>query len=162
MFTHLLDKYQFDVPQSMIDAELEGIIAETEQMCAQNNITLETMGFTKDGLKTKYRDLAEKQVRRHLILDKIIEQEQMELTKEEMEAGLEKMARDMKVSLDAVKNYFKMDSRQLDYYIHTQLEKKAADLIIAKGNVTEVSPEDVKDQDDTQEISQESKGEEQE
>ncbi len=165
VFTHLLGKYEFEVPQSMVDAELEGIIAETEQMCAQNNLTLEAMGFTKDSLKAKYHDVAEKQVRRHLILDKIIVQEQMELSKEEMEEGLEKMARDMKVSLDAVKNYFKMDSRQLDYYIHTQLEKKAVDLIIAKGNVTEVDPDSTEDVDadnDDQEISSESKEKEEE
>ena len=44
-------------------------------------------------------------------------------------------------SVDAVKNFFKMDPRQLDYYKHTQLEKKASRLIIEQSNVTEVTPE---------------------
>jgi trigger factor len=49
----------------------------------------------------------------------------------------------MNAPVDAVKNYFNMDPRQLDYYKHTQLEKKAVDLIIEKGSVTEVEPEAV-------------------
>jgi trigger factor len=34
-----------------------------------------------------------------------------------------------------------MDPRQLEYYKHTQLAKKAIDLIVEKSNVVEVTPE---------------------
>lgn len=34
-----------------------------------------------------------------------------------------------------------MDPRQMDYYKHTQLEKKAIDLIIEGSQVTEKDPE---------------------
>ncbi len=143
IFLHLLEKYEFEVPKSMVEAELGAIIAETEQMCMQNNISLEDMGFTKESLKEKYRGVAEKQARRHVILDQIIVQEQMDLSKEEMEQGLEKMAREMNLGVDAVKNYFSMAPQQLDYYIHGELENKAVELIISKANVTEVSPDEM-------------------
>jgi len=51
----------------------------------------------------------------------------------------------MNASVDAIKNFFKMDPKQLDYYKQTQLEKKAVDIIIEKGNVTEVEPEAASD-----------------
>ncbi|MFO7753118.1 MAG: trigger factor [Desulfobacteraceae bacterium] len=142
VFQKLLDMHEFEVPQSLVDAELEGIISETEQAYAQNNTSLEEAGLSKEILRDRYADVAEKQARRHLILDKLIEQENLELTDEELNASFEKMAADMNASVDAVKNFFNMNENQLENYKHTQLEKKAVDLIIEKGNITEVEPEE--------------------
>ncbi|MBU1195659.1 MAG: trigger factor [Proteobacteria bacterium] len=141
IFKTLLAKYEFEVPQAMIDGEMEGIIAEAEQAYSANNTTLEEAGLSKEMIRTQYIDVAEKQARRHLILDKIISQEKLELTDEELEKSFEEMAFGMNAPVDAVKNFFKMDSNQLEYYKHTQLEKKAVDLIIEKGKVTEVEPD---------------------
>ncbi|MCP4114453.1 MAG: trigger factor [Desulfobacteraceae bacterium] len=141
IFTTLLEKNEFELPDAMVEMELEGIIAEAEQAYAQNNINLEDVGMSKDFLKTQYRDVAEKQARRHVLLGKIIEQEKLELTEEELEAGFEEMAAGMNASVDAVKNLFNMNAQQLEYYKHTQLEKKAVRLIIEQGAVTEVAPE---------------------
>ena len=140
IFQALLAKVDFEVPEAMIEGELNGIISETEQAYAQNNTSLEEAGLSKDAMKEQYRDVAEKQARRHLILDKLITQESLELTEEELDVSFEEMAQAMNASKDAVKNYFNMDPKQLEYYKHTQLEKKAIDLIIEKGSVTEVEP----------------------
>ncbi len=152
VFKNLLEKYEFEVPEAMIEGELNGIIAEAEQSFTANNTSLEEAGLSKDTLKTQYRDVAEKQARRHLILDKIISQEKLELTDEELEKSFEEMAMGMNAPVDSVKNYFNMDPKQLDFYKHTQLEKKAVDIIIEKGSITEVEPDAVKnsaDADDT-------------
>ena len=142
VFQHLLEKIEFEVPEALIEGELNGITAEAEQAYAANNTTLEDAGLSKESIRTQYRDVAEKQARRHLLLDKVISQEKLELTDEELDASFEEMAQGMNASVDAIKNYFKMDPKQLEYYKHTQLEKKAIDLIIEKGQVTEVSPEE--------------------
>jgi trigger factor len=141
IFTALLEKNEFEVPDSMVNAELSGIVTEAEQAYAQNNVKLEDVGLGRDFLEKQYRSVAEQQARRHILLGKIIEQEELDLTDEELEAGYAEMAVGMKASVDAIKNFFKMDPRQLQYYKHTQLEKKAARLIVEQGNVTEVTPE---------------------
>lgn len=142
VFQKLLDKHEFEVPRSLVDAELEGIISETEQAYTQNNTSLEEAGLNKEILRDQYKEVAEKQARRHLILDKIIKQENLELTDDELQASFEKMAADMNASVDAVKNFFNMNENALENYKHTQLEKKAVDLIIERGNITEVEPEE--------------------
>ena len=124
IFQSLLEKVEFEVPEAMVEGELNGIIAETEQAYAQNNTSLEEAGLSKDMMKTQYRDVAEKQAKRHLILDKMITQEKLELTEEELDASFEEMAQGMNASVDAIKNYFNMDPKQLEYYKHTQLEKR--------------------------------------
>jgi trigger factor len=141
IFQHLLEKYEFEVPEAMIEGELNGIISETEQAYSANNTSLEEHGLSREKLSAQYRDVAEKQARRHLILDKIITQEKLDLTEEEMDKSLEEMARGMNATVDAIKNFFKMDPRQMEYYKHTQLEKKAIDLIVKNSQVTEKDPE---------------------
>ncbi|MBC2705769.1 trigger factor [Desulfobacula sp.] len=140
VFQNLLEKYEFEVPEAMVEGELNGITMEAEQAYTANNTTLEEAGLSKDILRTQYRDVAEKQARRHLILDKIITQEKLELKDEELEKSFEEMAVGMNAPVDSIKNYFNMDPKQLEYYKHTQLEKKVIDLIVEKGSVTEVEP----------------------
>jgi trigger factor len=151
VFQSLLKKYEFEVPEAMIEGELNGITMEAEQAYAANNTSLEEAGLSKDILRTQYRDVAEKQARRHLILEKVISQTKLELTEEELEKSFEEMAMGMNAPVDSIKNYFNMDPKQLEYYKHTQLEKKVVDLIIEKGSVTEFEPDAVEEDDQIKE-----------
>ena len=90
----------------------------------RTNTSLEEVGLTKEIMRDKYRDVADKQARRHLILDKMITQEKMELTEEELDAGFEEMAQAMSATKDAIKNFFNMDPRQLEYYNTLSLKKR--------------------------------------
>ena len=150
VFSALLEKNEFEVPDVLVDSELEGIVKEAEDAYAQNNVDLEAVGLGKDFLKTQYRHVAEKQARRHLLLAKLIEQESLELTEEEMEKGFEEMAVGMKATVDAVKNFFNLQKDQLAYFKHNQLEKKAVDIIIESGNLTEISPEEAQTAQDAE------------
>jgi trigger factor len=140
IFQNLLEKSKFEVPEAMIEGEINGIIMEAEQAYAANNTSLEEAGLSGDIIRTQYRDVAEKQARRHIILDKIITQAKLELTDEELEKSFQEMAVGMNAPVEAVKNYFNRDQTQLAYYKHTQLEKKAVDIIIDKGNLIDVEP----------------------
>lgn len=140
IFQNLLERSKFEVPEAMIEGELNGIIMEAEQAYAANNTSLEEAGLSRDIIRTQYRDVAEKQARRHVILDKIITQAKIELTDEELEKSFQEMAVGMNAPVEAVKNYFNRDQTQLAYYKHTQLEKKAVDIIIDKGNLIDVEP----------------------
>ena len=142
IFAQILEKTEFQVPQALIEGELNGIISETEQAYAQNNTSLDDVGLSREIMQEKYRDVAEKQARRHLILDKIITQEKMDLSDDELDVGFEEMAQAMSATKDAIKNFFNMDPRQLEYYKQTQLEKKAIELIIEKSSIVEVTPGD--------------------
>ena len=147
IFQNLLERYEFEVPESLVEAELNGIIAEAEQAYIQNSTTLEEAGLSKESLRKDYKDVAEKQARRHLLLAKLIEQENLEMTDKELDASFEDMAKGMNASVDAIKNYFNMDKNQLENYKHTQLEKKAVELIVGKGKITEKTLEEVKSVD---------------
>ncbi|MBF0242275.1 MAG: trigger factor [Desulfamplus sp.] len=144
IFTKILEKVDFELPEALVEAELNAIVAEAEQAYQQHNITLESVGITKDMIREQYRDLAEKQAKRHLILEKIILQEKLELTPEDMDKMFETMAKAMNATADQIKNMLNHgqdSSTYFDYIKMIELEKKAIQHIIDNSNMVEVEPE---------------------
>ncbi len=141
IFEALIAKSEFEVPDSMVDYELEGIIEEAERSFAYHNKSMEDLGLSKEILSEKYRDTADKKVRRHLILGKIVEQEDMTLADQEMEDGFKEMAQTFNQPLEDIKNYYKQNEDKIEFFKHTLLEKKAVNLIIKSSTIEEVEPE---------------------
>jgi trigger factor len=141
IFEALIAKSEFEVPDSMVDYELEGIIEEAERSFAYHNKSMEDLGLSKEILSEKYRDTAEKKVKRHLILGKIVEQEDMTLADQEMEDGFKEMAQTFNQPLEDIKNYYKQNEDKIEFFKHTLLEKKAVKLIIKSSTIEEVEPE---------------------
>ncbi len=141
IFSQLIAKTDFEVPDAMVDMELEGIVNEAERSFSYRNITLEQMGLTRESIAEKYRDTALKQVKRHLILGKMIKQKDMSLSDEELEEALNEMATNFNQPVEEIKNYYDQNQDKLEYFKHTILEKKAIKLIIEESKIEEVEPE---------------------
>ncbi len=93
----------------MIEGELEGIINETEQAYSANNTTFEEHGLSREKLSEQYRGVAEKQARRHLILDKSLPRKIGSYGRRDGKS-LEEMARGMNATVDAIKEFFQNGS----------------------------------------------------
>ena len=141
IFTSLIAKTEFEVPDTMVEMELDGIIEEAERSFAYRNTSMEEMGLTREKIAEKYRDTALKQVKRHLILGKIIDQENLNLDDEELESGLKEMSESFNQPLEEIKKYYDQNQDKLGYFKHTLLEKKAIKLIIDNSAITDVNPE---------------------
>ena len=141
IFTGLIDRTEFEVPDAMVEMELQGIVEEAERSFAYRNTTLEEMGLSKESIAEKYRDTAIKQVKRHLILGKVIDQEKLELEDEELEGGLKEMSDSFNQPLEEIKKYYDQNQDKLQYFKHTLLEKKAIKLIIDSSTIKDVKPE---------------------
>jgi trigger factor len=150
VFTQLIDKTEFEVPDTLVDAELDQIMKDAERSFAQSNQSFEDVGLTRESLMEKYRPTAEKQVRRHLILSKLVEQEALELSDEELEKGFQEMADTYQQPVEHLKGYYNQNKEGLAFFKHTLLEKKALNLIIDRGQITEVEPEDKNDQQNSE------------
>ena len=89
----------------------------------------------------KYRDVALSQVKRHLLLGKMVEQESLEASDEELEEALNEMAENFKQPVEEIKQYYDQNKDKLEYFKHTILEKKAIKLIIESSKIEDVEPE---------------------
>jgi trigger factor len=69
IFKNLISKTEFELPDSMVDYELERIIEEVERTLAYHNKSMEDQGLSREMLLEQHRELAEKKVRRHFRQD---------------------------------------------------------------------------------------------
>jgi trigger factor len=141
IFSQILEKVEFEVPDVMVEHELNGIIADAERSFSYHNKTFEEAGISRESLAEKYRETAEKQVRRQLILGRIVQQEKMELADEDLEKGFEEMAATYNQPVDVVKNVYANSGDQLALFKHALLEKQAIKLIMEKNEIESVEPD---------------------
>jgi trigger factor len=141
IFSELISRSKFEVPDAMVDLELEGIVEEAVRSFSYRNITLEELGLTRESIAEKYRDVAFNQVKRHLLLGKMIDQENLEASDEELEEALNEMAENFKQPVEEIKKYYNQNKDKLEYFKHTLLEKKVIKLIIEDSQIEDVDPE---------------------
>jgi trigger factor len=141
IFTALLEKVNFEVPDSLIAFELEGIIEEVEKTLTYHGSSLEERSLTKENLAEKYRDTAIKQVRRRLILKKIVGQENLTLSGEDLENGYKDMAEAFNRPVEEIRNFYEQKGSNIEFFKTSLLEKKALKLIIENSSQEIVEPE---------------------
>jgi len=141
IYQELISRSDFDVPDVMVNMELEGIIEEAERSFANRNISMQDIGLTRESIAEKYRDTAVRQVKRHLLLGKLIDQEGLTISDDELENGLKEMADSFNQPLAQIKNYYDQNKDKIEHFKHTLLEKKAIKLIIDNSKIEEVEPQ---------------------
>ncbi len=141
IFEALIAKTEFELPESMVEYELEGIVEEAERSFAYHNKSMEEAGLSKEKLSEQYRGTAEKQVRRHLILGQIVDQEKLTLADEELEKGFEEIAASVNQPAEQIRSYYQQNSDKLEILKHTLLEKDAIKLIIENSIIENVEPQ---------------------
>ena len=85
--------------------------------------------------------LAVKQVKRHLILGKMITQEKLSLSDDEVEDAFNDMAANFNQPVEEIKKYYDENKDKLEYFKHAILEKKAIKLIIESSKIEDLEPE---------------------
>jgi trigger factor len=140
IFSALIKKAPFEAPDTLIDWELAGIIREIERSFEHQQVKMESLGMTHESIAATYRDTAEKQVRRHLILGKIISQEKLTLPDADLTQALQDMAASYGRPVEEIISYYDQHPDDLVFFKHTLLEKQAIKLIIDSNTVEEIEP----------------------
>ena len=95
---------EVDIPEAMIDTELDQMMREFEQRLQMQGMTLENYyqfsGQSEDDLKEQMKNDAELRVKTNLTLEAILEAEQLEVTEEDIDAELTEMADMYKLEKD--------------------------------------------------------------
>ncbi len=89
------DNIEVEVPEAMVDTEVNQMVREFEQQLQMQGMTLEMYsqfsGQDEDALKEQMRADAEKRVKTNLTLEAIAEAEDLKASEEDIDAELEKM-----------------------------------------------------------------------
>lgn len=139
-FRQLLERVSFEVPEALVEAELEGILEEAERSFQARNTTLEEAGLNRETIAATYRETAVRQVKRHLLLGRIIEQEKLELPPGKLEEAMQEIADRLQQPVSVVQTYYRENPEKLEALRHALLEKEAAALIVQSGEIEDVDP----------------------
>jgi trigger factor len=140
IFSALIEKAPFEAPDALIDIELAEIIREIELSFEHQQITMESRGVSHETLARTYRNTAEKQLRRHLILEKIISQENLMLADKDLTTALQDMAVSYGKPVNEIKLFYDQHPDGLMLFKQALLEKQAIKLIIESNTIEDVEP----------------------
>ncbi len=125
-----IDNMQVVIPESMIDGKVEEVIRNYAANFGMNSRDIELdqlkqmLGIDEATLNENIRPSAENQVKSDLLIDAIVEAENIEVTDEEAEEYLQKVAESIKAKADDVREYFGAD------FIKSEKKKDKAAAII--------------------------------
>ena len=130
----LIKKLKADIPEQMYVAETENFVRDYDNRLRMQGLDLKTYfqytGLTLDTLREQMRPQAEKQVKLRLALEKIAELEKIEVTDEDIDGEIKRIAEAYNMEADQVKGMVPVDSISADMKV-----KKAMDLVKEKAIV---------------------------
>jgi trigger factor len=106
MVEQLLQANSFEVPESLVEEQTRTLVSDTKMRLATQGVDFKNLGLSEEKLQGDYREMAQKQVRTFLILEKIADQEGITVTDEEVEDRIREISERIHQKFDAVKRYY--------------------------------------------------------
>ncbi len=127
----LVEKVEADIPEQMYVAETENYVRDYDNRLRMQGLDLKTYfqytGMNLDSLRAQMRPQAEKQVKLRLALEKIAELENVEVTEEDINGEIARIAEAYGMEADKVREMVPTDSVAQDMKV-----KKAMDMVKEK------------------------------
>ena len=134
-----------EIPEVMVQEKVEEILRNYAANFGLNSRDIEyaqllqMMGLDENTINVSIRPGAQAQVKNDLLIEAVIKAENIEVTDEEVEEYLNKVAESIQAQPEEVKNYF-----GLEFLAGERKKEKATNLIIDSAVITEAAPEEEK------------------
>ncbi|MBM4277869.1 MAG: trigger factor [Deltaproteobacteria bacterium] len=106
MIEQLIQANSFEIPESMVVEQAKALVSDTKLRLASQGIALKNLNIPEEKLQEDYKEVAQKQVRTFLILEKIAAQEGIAVTDEEADERLQSISERSHQKFDVVKRYY--------------------------------------------------------
>jgi len=139
LLSQLVEKNPFEIPASMLNAELDGRWRMMAQQFQTTPEELDKMitasGQKKEDMLKEWTGDAEKMLKSRIIVDNLLKERNISVTPEEIESEYQKIADANGISVDEVKQHY-ADPRSKEYLIDEAKEQKLYKEIFAEAKVT--------------------------
>ena len=134
MVEQLLQANSFEVPESLVEEQTRTLVSDTKMRLATQGVDFKNLGLSDEKLQGDYREMAQKQVRTFLILEKIADQEGITVTDEEAEDRVREISERIHQKVDVVKRYYEKNGLIPDVKAGIMSEK-ILNFLLEKANV---------------------------
>lgn len=139
LLSQLIEKYPFEIPQSMLNAELDGrwrMMAQQFQTSVEDlDRMIAASGQKKEDMLREWTGDAERMLKSRIIVDSLLKERSISVTPEEIEAEYQKIADGNGITVDEVKQHY-TDPRSKEYLIDEAKERKLYKELFAEVKVT--------------------------
>jgi trigger factor len=132
----LLEKNSFEVPRSLVDRQILGMIEETANRLASQGVDLKKVNMDFEKMKERFAPNAERAVRVSLLLDAIAKQEAVDVPFSEIEAEMKAMAAAARMGYEKVRELYG-DEDRMDALRNRLLERKVMAFLLENAHVKE-------------------------
>ncbi len=105
-----------DIPEVMYDNKIDQMINEFKNNIAAQGLSLDVycqyLGTTVEGLRSTFRESAEKSVKARLVLEAVAKEENIQVTSEEVDEQIGKIAESYGIEKEKALEIFKEDDRK--------------------------------------------------
>lgn len=133
----VVENATMDIPEPMLNAQAENMLQENARRMQSQGISLDQYmqytGMTMDMLRDQMKPQAERRIRTRLVLEAVAEAEQIEVSDEQMDEELQKMADTYKMEVDKLKEYmgdFEKEQMKKDLAVQA-----AVDFLVAEAKL---------------------------
>lgn len=135
----LREKGEFEVPSTLVRAEVEGMVESFKNRMRQQGMDPDAVGLDQAKLAEGFEEQAQKKVRAGIVLGRIAEQESVEVKAEDIDQDLAKMAERMGQPLGAIKEMY-IKNNMMPTLQARILEEKTLRVIRADAIIEQVDP----------------------
>ncbi len=126
-----------EIPQAMIESEIDGIVRDFSYKLAYQGLQLEDyvkyMGQTMEQFRAQFNEQAKSRVLSQLVLEKIIKDEKITATEEEINNRIAEQAASVEKTVEEYRK--NMDPRQYEYIANDIIITKLFDFLTANNNL---------------------------
>jgi trigger factor len=134
----LMEQSDFELPEGLVEAELSAIVRDAHNLRGYKGMSQQNLGQTEEELSKKYRPLAERKVREYLLLQKVIQQEEINVTDERLDEAFEEMAKVVNQPMERIKELHEGDKEAYELLRQRVLEKEVINWIVENSHVERV------------------------
>lgn len=135
----LIEKAEMDIPDAMIELEIDNKINEFRNGIAAQGLTLDAylnyMGQSLENMREAYRIMSEKQIKGRLALEAVAEAEKIKVSEKEIDAELNRIAEAYKIDREKIDSIFGEKEKQ--NIIKDLKTQKALDFLVKHSVNTE-------------------------
>ena len=143
LLTKIVDAAEVDIPNSMIERQIDALVRDMERSMSYQGISLEMFmqytGSTMEQIRDRYRAEAERRVKSQLVLEEIIAKEDIKADDADIEEQIAQLAETSKQDIEELRK--KIGEQERDYIREDVAIRKAFDMLRAEAVVTEQEKE---------------------
>jgi trigger factor len=131
------EKHDFPLPESLVEQEFENVWRQVMHDVEQHGKSFEDQGTTEEDARKEYREIAERRVRLGLVLSRIGEDAEVEVTEDELQRALYEQVRGYPGQEQQVMDYYRNNPEAIQALRAPIFEEKTVDYILELSEVTE-------------------------